>query len=352
MIGALGRWRWGLALTTVVLVAGAALGIGGAPDTSSRDERAMMVYHNGLDSLEAALLRLDTALARADDDAVRRSFRHARSRYKRVEVFVEYYARFAVRSFNGPPLPHAEDEDPETPLPPAGFQVIEAAVFPAFSTADIGKARREIGFMRTLIDQLRRDRADTLAGDACVFDAARQQLARVATLGIAGFDASASGDAIIESAEALRGVGDAVAIYRSGGAAQRALDTLDVHLSAAVRYLEANPDFDRFDRLRFISSYVQPLAHSLLAAQRALGIHNVSRPRAWSARAASIYDRDAFDAMFFSSADAVRPTAALIALGRDLFFDARLSPGGKRSCGSCHLPARAFSDGRPRAMLI
>jgi cytochrome c peroxidase len=34
-------------------------------------------------------------------------------------------------------------------------------------------------------------------------------------------------------------------------------------------------------------------------------------------------------------------------LGRQLFFDARLSPSGRISCSSCHRPERSWSDGRP-----
>jgi cytochrome c peroxidase len=41
-----------------------------------------------------------------------------------------------------------------------------------------------------------------------------------------------------------------------------------------------------------------------------------------------------------------------IALGRRLFFDARLSKDGQRSCASCHDPAKAFADGRPRSIGI
>lgn len=38
-----------------------------------------------------------------------------------------------------------------------------------------------------------------------------------------------------------------------------------------------------------------------------------------------------------------------IALGKQLFFDARLSRDGKVSCASCHDPGRQFQDGRPVA---
>ncbi len=37
------------------------------------------------------------------------------------------------------------------------------------------------------------------------------------------------------------------------------------------------------------------------------------------------------------------PTAAKVNLGRKLFFDERLSHGGKLSCGSCHLPHEGFT---------
>ncbi len=46
------------------------------------------------------------------------------------------------------------------------------------------------------------------------------------------------------------------------------------------------------------------------------------------------------------------PTPARIALGRRLFFDARLSRNGSISCSSCHQPEHAFSDGRALAQGI
>jgi cytochrome c peroxidase len=42
--------------------------------------------------------------------------------------------------------------------------------------------------------------------------------------------------------------------------------------------------------------------------------------------------------------------ANAIALGRRLFFDKRLSREGNRSCATCHDPAKAFTDGRPRSL--
>jgi cytochrome c peroxidase len=43
-------------------------------------------------------------------------------------------------------------------------------------------------------------------------------------------------------------------------------------------------------------------------------------------------------------------SADKIALGRRLFYDTRLSGNGTYACASCHQQARAFTDGRPRAI--
>lgn len=43
-------------------------------------------------------------------------------------------------------------------------------------------------------------------------------------------------------------------------------------------------------------------------------------------------------------------SAAKVELGRRLFYDRRLSVNGTVSCGTCHLPERAFTDGRTVAI--
>jgi cytochrome c peroxidase len=42
--------------------------------------------------------------------------------------------------------------------------------------------------------------------------------------------------------------------------------------------------------------------------------------------------------------------AKLISLGKELFFDTRMSVDGTISCGTCHVPERAFTDGRMQAV--
>lgn len=46
----------------------------------------------------------------------------------------------------------------------------------------------------------------------------------------------------------------------------------------------------------------------------------------------------------------IEKSRAAVALGRELFFDARLSADGRFACASCHVPALAFQDGRRVAL--
>ena len=106
-------------------------------DASPFDE-AMAAYRADLSRFDRALDKLSKTLEHPDSAAAQRAFREARTAFKRVELFVEYYGQFAEREVNGPPLFRAEDEDPETPLAPAGLQVVEADLFPSLNTARLG----------------------------------------------------------------------------------------------------------------------------------------------------------------------------------------------------------------------
>lgn len=63
--------------------------------------------------------------------------------------------------------------------------------------------------------------------------------------------------------------------------------------------------------------------------------------------------RDAVWRAIFARPPLAAPTAeeaARIALGADLFRDGRLSASGSASCTTCHIPDRAFTDGRRTAV--
>ncbi|MBV9879998.1 MAG: hypothetical protein JO180_05845 [Gemmatirosa sp.] len=200
--------------------------------------------------------------------------------------------------------------------------------------------------MRTFVARFRATLPFVAPDDAQRLEIARLELARVATLGIAGADATLSRDAMRESADALDGVRALVAAMPAAGPFAECL-------TRAAATLRATPDFDAFDRYAFVTRHATPAFQALAAltarAAPASLAASATLRRTWPLAAANVYDARAFDVMAFAPHDAPRPTPALVALGASLFADPRLSGDGARSCASCHVPTRGFSDGRARA---
>jgi len=310
-------------------------------------------YVRRIDSLAAAIGRLAELRPGSDPPAAHMAFRRARLAYKRVEYLAAELLPESEITLNGPPLPRPHETVADAIVPPTGLQVMEAALFPTpVPRADTVLATQARLLAPTLAS-LRTIRGDTAGADARFFDAARQEIARVSTLGLAGFDAALTGDGILESAEALRSVRRDVAAYRPERAspADAAAAELDRRLEAAIAALDAQPDFDRFDRLGFIIWHARPTSEALTALQRALRIPRLGRPESWSTRVNSIFDAGALDPFDYAPSDAPALRPELVALGRRLFFDPRLSAGDRRSCATCHQPGHGFADARSRAQV-
>jgi cytochrome c peroxidase len=323
------------------------------PPTTARgatipaQERLRATYLRDLDSLEAAIARLSDAGNAHRDEAARRAFRQARAAYKRIEYRVAYEMPEADLAINGPPLPRVNEYASDGVLPPTGLQVIEAVLFPKPAAESDSVVAAQIRLMRPTLVRLRQQRTSGVDRDVWLFDALRQELARVSTLGLAGFDATVTGDGIRESAEALQGVREAAAVYEPGAAAAARAQwaELDRRLGAAIMDLDHHPDFDRFDRLGFLVRHAAPIGSALTAYQSALGITRIRRPHSWSAETNTIFDAGAIDPLYYAPSDR-SGDPRVVALGRRLFFSSALSAGGTRACATCHQPGRAFTDGR------
>ncbi|MDI3340652.1 MAG: cytochrome c peroxidase [Sphaerobacter sp.] len=76
----------------------------------------------------------------------------------------------------------------------------------------------------------------------------------------------------------------------------------------------------------------------------------------WSRPAWTAEERQILEELWIGSlpelppdpSNAVADDPRAVALGHRLFFDTRFSRNGQVACATCHQPARAFSDGRPR----
>ncbi len=321
-----------------------------ASRTSPDDPRAVLSvagWRAQIDTLALQVAELDAA-ARAlrtvtDASRVKQAFVKARHAFKRAEVALEYYAPTTAKEINGPPLPEVHDEDgPENVFPPTGFQVIEEALY---GSDPIGEREAIVRETSTLLPLVKR--AQTMMGaqqssDAHVWDAIKLELARIATLGVTGFDSPVAGHSLAEADAALEGVVRTLAPYHGTDSVWRRVDSL---IAVTRATLTATSDRDTFDHFTFLSQRLIPLGHAIRAARLVMAIGLPADARAFRMDAATVFDSAAFDVMGFAPLDAKPGTPAQVALGAQLFHDAQLSGDRKRACSSCHLPEQAFTDG-------
>jgi len=312
------------------------------------------------DSLDASLAALRDALSTASGSSnvggpppgVRLAFRRARAQYKHVEGVVEFYAPALAAAFNSR-RQEVDDDDAPPPslLAPSGFPVLESLLWPSEgsvpTTTFADSGRRLVDAMRPLVGRVRGLATGIQPTDAQVIELTRLELVRVTTLGIVGFDAPRSRDAMAECAEALDGIRELYMVV--GGrwpAAAARRRRLDASLSAASANLRTHADFTTFDRLDFLVGYANAAAVALASLRLTAGIVPLIMPRGLRATAVSPYAAGAFDVRAYAPRSAPSESPVLIELGERLFGDPRLSGPRTRSCASCHVPSRAFADGR------
>ncbi|HEV7704668.1 MAG TPA: cytochrome c peroxidase, partial [Gemmatimonadaceae bacterium] len=318
---------------------------------------ARVVFEAQLDALDGALDTLARSLDRGTPLTTRRAFRHSRLAYKHAESLLQLYSPTISHSLNGP-LENDDGDAPPRPLgSPAGFQTILT------SLGDTGARASSRALAYSMRDEVRHLRGQTRYLDVAplpVLESARAELARVTTLGLAGFDLDDTRDAVREAAasmDGMRAVVEAEAASSGdaspgGGVARDSWHRIARTLRDASAYLRAHPNFEHLDRLALIADYAQPAARAIVEARAPLLARSYTLRRVWRADAATVFDVHALDATAFAPDYAPAPTPALIALGARLFNDARLSGAEDRSCATCHQPQRAFTDGRARPMLL
>jgi cytochrome c peroxidase len=318
---------------------------------------ARIVFERQLDALAGSLDTLAIALDHGSLRSAHRAFRHARLAYKRAESLLELYSATTAHALNGP-LENDDGDAPARPLgSPAGFQIILSSL----GTRDGGDAlaAREASraLASSLRDQVRHLRGQTRYLDVAelpVLESARTEIARVTTLGLAGFDLDDPSAAVREAAASLDGVREVAA--REAAAATTVPRDAWLRIARTLRdasgYLRAHPDFERLDRLELITQFANPAATAVAAARAPLLARASTLRRVWRAVAATVFESHALDPAAFAPDYAPAATPALIALGARLFSDTRLSGAQDRSCATCHQPQRAFTDGRARPLLI
>jgi cytochrome c peroxidase len=355
------KLRWGFYLIGMLLVCTQFLSFTTHPAESAL-AAVTQQFHQGLAEVQTKIAHYKTAAENLKEteksvETLQQAHLATRLAFKKIEFLLEYNDRSQVRRFlNGPPLPFVDESAPwVNVMEPKGLQVLDELAFaenPVETKAELLAHLRE--FEQHFKETATYQRHIQLQ-HRFVLESARYELIRVFTLGVTGFDTPGSGNAMPEALTALNAVYQAISAYLP------LLEQSQPKLAAQIRktfgetlvYLQKNHDFDTFDRLTFLKTYVNPLFSLTYQMHRALQIElqedvtNV--PQALNYHADNLFSNDLLDVGYYLNNDPNSITDQRIALGRTLFFDPILSSNNQRACASCHNPDRAFTDGLARS---
>ncbi|SEW39802.1 cytochrome c peroxidase [Chitinophaga sp. YR573] len=297
---------------------------------------------------------------------LRNALSKTRQTYKGVEYIVSYYYPEHEKEYlNGPPLyhqnpyPHSTsaadyanslpldylDKDhyrnaPEV-IAPNGLQALDELVF-----SDDVDAQKVISLSTTLRTKWgiisaalsKRKYFESFE----IMEASRIELIRSFTLGITGFDTPGSLNALPEAKETMAALQEVTTPLIKDSAVQKIF-------SNSIRYLSKNNQFDTFDRLTFLTTFINPLYKTLGETHQRLKLKTTAqlsgKIASWNVYSKNIFAEDFLDPYYYSMLKREKDSDSLRLLGKKLFYDTRISHTERMSCATCHQPERAFTDG-------
>lgn len=305
-------------------------------------------YLAGLQLFVADLTELKGAVDSGNEENIKNQFAQSRISYKKIESIIEYYFESYAVIFNGPPIPFFEENEPyKIQTEPSGMQVMEGMIFPAYDIKN--KAALQQLLTETLEHAVRLSQINDGIefNDATVFDAFIEEIYRITALGITGFDSQTAQHALSECAASLKGLQHFISFYQPGF--DEKLPTtypkLERLFTDAIIYLEKNNGFNGFNRMAFITQYLNPLAKIIGEYKTAYDLVDNKSGYYYSAirKNNTLFSPGAFNPYRFI--DDFTTTPQKIEFGRQLFFEKELSRNNQQSCAGCHQPQRAFTDG-------
>jgi cytochrome c peroxidase len=283
----------------------------------------------------------------------KKDFIKARLAFKKIEFLAEYYTPSTSKMLNSPFLEKADEEEPtKEPKKPEGFQAIENILY-AEDTIALYQLEILTSRLKFNAERLFPLLITYQLTDENVWWAMRLQIIRIMSLGITGFDSPIAKLSIIEATQSIK----SLRMYYKCSVKDTTLkiwEETDLLFTKTENYICKNQKFEAFDRLYFITNFLNPLFEKLLETQRKLAIGYLDEATAIKQDATNIFTKTAWNPYFFQSykSNGESNQKLRAELGKLLFFDPILSSNEKRSCASCHNPNQGFAENKAKSMAL
>jgi cytochrome c peroxidase len=334
-----------LAIAVICLVA-----CGNKKQKSGHD--AVQAYFEvKIDTLISNLESLKSvAEKKSNSDNLKVIFSKSRSNYKEIESIIEYYFQGLAKRLNGPVLPDVKTDDNQV-FPPHGFQVLEQTIWSLAINDTITKSfLDEVNILTSDLKFIKTQIKEQTILTRHVREMVHHELIRIATNGLTGLDAPISFASMPEATASLRGIRDLIEVYIIGESfTYQNKQQINQQFAESINFLEQNKDFDSFNRMLFIRKFLMPLSISLRDLPAKENADDKLIKKAFNGTLSDLMQGNGLNPDFYSPYADAATNNDKINLGKNLFYDARLSKSNTISCASCHKPELFFSDGLKKA---
>lgn len=281
----------------------------------------------------------------AQGDSSKIIFRQLREEFKKAEPYASYLNPEVGHKVNGPALPNFKEDNFKV-LPPVGLQKIEESIFTGEATPEEFEyeTRITLGMLNVLKKSIEKREPNAQR----FFVATHQQLLRIVTHSVSGFDTPVSHLGINEAAVSLKSLLEVYEIVLSPIILKKD-ETLHKsfkeQVNQSIAYIERSPDFESFDRFTFIKDHLNAVTANWVEIRKASCLWDGSNDFPFNFDAPTFFEENSFNLTYFIPPVNRNFNAEQVALGEKLFFDPKLSRSNTMSCATCHNPKKAYADG-------
>jgi cytochrome c peroxidase len=303
------------------------------------------IFREGAADFAAASLELEQAIHAIDATRpgsiteARTALKKCRAQYKRIEFFLDYFFFSSSLVYNRPAKTEIDEPYMEYQAP-AGLQQMAVLLYDKDPVSRKTALLEEATVISTSAADLPALLYQFHTTDKSIMESIRIELVRLYANGITGYDAPELKSGIAETCQSMQTIQAVLQPWLRTTSPENT--PVKNHLTKCIQYLQQHPDFDTFNRLEFLTTCALPLQEQLSQLITTLQLDQHTRG-ALNYNAKNLFSKDALNPAVFP--DSIIATAALKALGQQLFFEKALSGNNTRNCASCHQPEKYFSDG-------
>ncbi|WP_408025195.1 cytochrome-c peroxidase [Tenacibaculum sediminilitoris] len=298
-------------------------------------------YSHHIDSCIALLEEIKTV----DEVSEKiKKYKLARRAFKLIEPILAFTDKENYKSLNAPNILKVEEED-ATDIKirnPFGFQVIEELLHE--DKVDVIKIKKTV---KVTVNRLKLIRANNTLylKKYHVLWLLRDQIARVALVGITGFDSPIMRQSLKEAKANYKTMLFIINTYKNEFSKERLYTVWLNELQATQKMLQ-KADFKSFNRYIFIKKHAHKQLDLLTKTAKDWKVE-FPLTMAFNNNITSFFSKETLNINFFNDYHQLENAMSeeKKALGKKLFNDKNLSKNGIMSCATCHNKDKAFTDG-------